>query len=85
MFILDDLFLSPFKGLWFIFNEIKKRAEAELYDESLVQKQLLRLELENEMEGLDRNLYEQKRDELLERLKIIRERKPKETKEVYDD
>jgi len=77
LFIIDDLLLLPFRGLWYIFAEICNQAEAELYDESTVQQQLLKLQFQYEMGDLNQQDYEQKEAELLARLREIRERQEK--------
>lgn len=74
MFILDDLLLAPAKGLLFIFKEIYKQVDKELYDETHILKQLRSLQTSLEMDEITEEEYDQAEEKLMERLQIARER-----------
>lgn len=75
MFIIDDLLLAPARGLLFIFKEIQKRVEQELYDEAQIMKQLVRLQMEYELGEIPEREFKDQEAELLAKLREVRERK----------
>ncbi len=73
--VLGKLFLSPFKGLWWIFEEIYWRVDEELYDEKKLQRQLLELRQSFEMGDISQEDYDYGEELLIARLRTARERK----------
>lgn len=74
MFIVDDLLFAPARGLLFIFKEIYKRVEEELYDEAHLMKQLVRLQMEYELGEIPEHEFKEREGELIMRLRVARER-----------
>lgn len=72
--ILDLLFpfLIPIKGMAWIGQKLIDLAENELTDKSKVQEELLNLQMLFEMDEISKEEYEQKEEEILERLEAIR-------------
>lgn len=63
----------PVKGFLFVLNEIRKMADRELYDEGLLQRKLIEVQVLYEIGELDDLSYRARRDELLGRLQAVRE------------
>lgn len=74
MFIIDDLLLAPARGLIYIFKEIARRVEEELYDEAAILKQLVSLQRSLEFGEITGEEYDQAEEKLLDRLAAARER-----------
>lgn len=72
-------FLIPIKGVAWIGEKIREAAEAELTDRSRVQEQLLKLQMDFEMDKISKDEYEKKEAELLERLEAIRKYEEEKT------
>ena len=73
MFILDDILLSPLKGLTWIAQQIDEVANKELTDEGQLMDKLMELQLRFELDEIDVDEYNKLENELLERLDAIRE------------
>ncbi len=74
MFILDDLlFKLPAKGFMGIFKKIAEMAEAELDDEPKIREELQQLEFLYETDQISEEKYQEKADELMERLTVLQE------------
>jgi len=73
VFIIDNILLAPAKGLLFVFKEIHKRAIAELYDESGIQKKLIELHMAYDLGEIEEQDYAELENQLIERLRLIRE------------
>ena len=73
MFILDDILLSPLKGLTWIAQQIDEVANKELTDEGQLMDKLMELQLRFELDEIDVDEYSKLEHELLERLDAIRE------------
>lgn len=65
---------GPIKSVTWIAQKLVEQAERELYDERSVRGQLMTLELKYDMGQIDEETYLAAEAELLERLKIIRQR-----------
>ncbi len=75
MFLLDDIFLAPFKGLVWVFEEVRDAAEQELAnDADLVTIQLQQLYTMLESGQMTEAEFETRESELLDRLDAIQER-----------
>ncbi|GBF32443.1 gas vesicle protein GvpG [Desulfocucumis palustris] len=86
--VLGKIFLSPFKGLWWVFEEIYWRVDEELYDEGKLQRQLLELRQSFELGDIGQEEYELGEELLIARLRTARERKLEQEEnegEVEDD
>jgi len=75
MFIIDDILLSPLKGIIWLGEKIKEMTEAELTDESKVHEELLELQMRFEMDEITEEEYQKKEEELIQRLEAIRKYK----------
>jgi beta-phosphoglucomutase-like phosphatase (HAD superfamily) len=75
MFLVDDILLSPFKGLMFIFKEIHKEAMKEFCDEEKVYEELRRLQYLLDIGEISDKLYDRMENALIERLQEIEEYK----------
>jgi hypothetical protein len=73
MFILDDILLSPVKGLIWIAEQIDEVANKELTDEGQLMDKLMELQLRFELDEIDVDEYSKLESELLERLDAVRE------------
>lgn len=73
MFIIDDLLLAPARGLMFIFKEIHKRVEDELYNETNIIRQLRSMQRSLEFGEITEEEYDRAEEVLVERLKAARE------------
>lgn len=77
MFLLDDILLSPLKGLIFIAAKIAEEIDREQHDETTVLKQLLEVQLLYEMDEISEEEYETREAELMTKLQRIREQAQK--------
>lgn len=68
-------FLIPIKGVVWIGEKLKEKAEAELTDESKVQEELLELQMRFEMDEITEEEYKKKEAKLMEKLEAIRKYK----------
>ncbi len=73
MLLIDDLLLLPGRFLTMVFRELYNRVYAEMNDPTLVQKELLELQLAYEMDELSLEEYEAREIELIARLRELRE------------
>ena len=74
MLLVDDLLLSPVKGILWIFREIHDRAQEEIEQEpERLAQQLRTLYMELETGGLSEEEFERQEKILLDRLDEIRE------------
>ena len=75
MLIIDDILLSPMKGLLWIFEEIQDAAEQELHNESgAITAQLQQLYILLESGEITEAEFDRQEGELLDRLDAISER-----------
>ena len=75
MFLIDDLILAPFKGIFFLAGKINEVIEKETSDEGSVKERLMELQLKFEMDEINEEEYDKREDELLNLLAKIREEK----------
>jgi len=71
MFIVDDIVLSPLKGLIWLSEKINDMVEREMSDEGLIKERLMELQLRFELDEIDEQAYTKLEKELLERLNAI--------------
>ena len=81
--VLGKIFVSPFKGLLWVFEEITRRVDAELYDVGKLQRELLELRQAFELGDISPEEYDAREEQLIGRLRTARERKLAE--EEHDD
>lgn len=75
IFLLDDILLSPLKGVGWLADKLRGMAVAELTDESRVQEELLELQMRLELEQITEEEYLNRETALMERLEEIRKYK----------
>jgi len=75
IFLLDDILLSPIKGLVWVADKLKDMAESEMTDDSRIHEELLELQMRFELDEMTEEEYLSKEAELMDRLEEIRERK----------
>ncbi|MEI7750832.1 MAG: gas vesicle protein GvpG [Candidatus Omnitrophota bacterium] len=78
MFIIDDILLSPLKGIIWIGKKINEVADKEFSDEGLIKERLMELQMRFELDKISEKEYTEKESELLERLDSIRKAKEEE-------
>lgn len=76
-FLIDDIFLSPFKGVKWLADMVKDVAErAEEKDESKLQGELLEAQMLFEADEINEEEYQKREDEIMVELnKLMEERK----------
>ena len=82
MFLIDDILLSPVKGLMYLAKQIHKAAEEEFLDEENVSAELSELYMMLETEKITEDEFNKRESELLNRLEQIEEYKKKHFEEV---
>lgn len=65
--------LAPVRGVVWVAEKVREQAEAELYDENHIMRELIELEAAKEAGTLDEQDFNSRVDELLERLEIGRQ------------
>jgi hypothetical protein len=83
MFLIDSILLAPLKGVIWMGRKLSDIAEKELCDEGRIKEELMRLQLQFELDEISQHEYEQKEEELLDRLDAITN--TKETGEIEND
>jgi len=71
MFLIDDIVLSPLKGLIWLSEKINDMVQREMSDEGLIKERLMELQLRFELDAIDEETYTRQEKELLERLNAI--------------
>jgi hypothetical protein len=66
---------GPFKLAMWLIRTVAERAEAELYDEGKIRKELAELEMRSEMGEISEEQYEQLEEQLMVRLRESRKRR----------
>ena len=72
IFLLDDLLLSPVKGVAWVARKIEAMADDEMSDDSKVREDLLALQMRLELDEITEDEYRQGEVELMQRLEEIR-------------
>jgi hypothetical protein len=65
---------GPIRGITWIAEQVLEQAEGELYDEDKIRGRLMELEMRYDAGEISEAEYDAEENELLERLKIARER-----------
>ena len=71
MLLVDDLLLSPGRGLLFVVKEIAKAAQAELLDDEAIRQELRELYMRLETGRIEEQEFEQREGLLIRRLEAI--------------
>ena len=74
-FVVDDILLGPIKLVKWIGEKLHESAEQEVTDESVIQEQLLELQMRYELDEITEEEYMRGEDRLMARLEAIREYK----------
>ena len=85
MLLIDDILLSPAKGLFYIFKQIHKAAEEEFLNEENVSAELSELYMMLETGKITEEEFNNRESELLNRLEQIEEYKKKHFEEVEEN
>ena len=75
MFLLDDILLSPIKGLIWFGNKVNEIAEQEVSSEGRMKEKLMELQLRFELDEINEEEYQKKEEEILHQLDTIRKAK----------
>ena len=71
MLLIDDVLLSPFKGLLFVFKELAMRAQEELLDDEAVRQELRETYMLLETGRISEQEFERREHKLIGRLEAI--------------
>ena len=78
MFLIDDILLSPLKGIIWLAKKIDDIVEKEFSDEGLIKEKLMELQMRFELDKISEKEYNKQEAELLARLDTIRKAKEEE-------
>jgi hypothetical protein len=78
MFLIDSILLAPLKGVIWIGQKLGDMAQKELSDKGRIKEELMRLQLQFELDEINQAEYDQKEKELLDRLDAITDSEGKE-------
>ena len=78
MFLIDDILLSPLKGIIWLAKKIDDIVEKEFSDEGLIKEKLMEVQMKFEMDKISEKEYNKQEAELLARLDTIRKAKEEE-------
>ncbi len=79
MFLLDSLLLAPLKGVVWMGQKLGDMAQKELCDEGRIKEELMRLQLQLEMDEITEQEYDRREEELLDRLDALTNANDEET------
>ncbi|MEI6456067.1 MAG: gas vesicle protein GvpG [bacterium] len=72
MFLIDDIFLAPLKGIIFVGKKIDEMIQKEHSDEGRIKERLMALQLKFEMDEISVEEYDKQEEELLGLIEQIR-------------
>jgi hypothetical protein len=78
MFLLDSILLAPLKGVIWMGQKLSDMAQEELTDKGRIKEELMRLQLQFELDEISEDEYNKKEIELLNRLDAITHTEEKE-------
>ena len=78
MFLIDSILLAPLKGVIWMGQKLGDMAQKELSDKGRIKEELMRLQLQFELDEISRQEYDRKEKELLDRLDAITNAEEKE-------
>ena len=73
MFLIDDIVLSPLKGLLWLSEKLNDLVQEDMYNEGSIKERLMELQLLFELDEINEETYARQEKELLERLHAIYE------------
>jgi hypothetical protein len=71
MFLIDSILLAPLKGVVWMGQKLSDIAENELSDKGRIKEELMRLQLQFELDEISEEEYNRKESELLDRLDAV--------------
>jgi hypothetical protein len=71
MFLIDSILLAPLKGVIWMGQKLGDMAQKEMTDTGRIKEELMRLQLQFELDEISQAEYDQKENELLDRLDAI--------------
>ncbi len=71
MFLIDSILLAPLKGVVWMGQKLSDMAENELSDKGRIKEELMRLQLQFELDEISEKEYNRKESELLDRLDAV--------------
>ena len=71
MFLIDSILLAPLKGMVWLGEKLNEIVDKELNDTGRIKEELMRLQLQFELDEINQQQYDQKETELLDRLDAI--------------
>ena len=78
MFLIDSILLAPLKGVVWLGGKLNEIVDKELNDTGRIKEELMRLQLQFELDEISQQEYDQKETELLDRLDAITNTEEKE-------
>jgi hypothetical protein len=78
MFLIDSILLAPLKGIIWMGQKLSDMAQEELSDEGRIKEELMRLQLQFELDEISQPEYDRKEKELLDRLDFVTNAREKE-------
>jgi len=78
MFLIDSILLAPLKGVIWMGQKLSDMAQEEMTDKGRIKEQLMRLQLQFELDEISEEEYDKKESELLDRLDAITNAEEKE-------
>ncbi|MDO9463976.1 MAG: gas vesicle protein GvpG [bacterium] len=78
MFLIDDIFLAPLKGVVWLGKKMNEVIEKEISDEGRIKEKLMELQMQFELDEINDEEYKKQEEELLARLDAIRKAKEEE-------
>jgi Gas vesicle protein G len=82
VFLIDSILLAPLKGVVWMGQKLNDMAQEEIWDEGRIKDELMRLQLQFELDEISAEEYDRKEEELLDRLDAIANAREKE---IEDD
>jgi len=74
MFLLDDILLAPVKGIYKVFKVIHDQVEEELYNPDKLKEELMKIQLQLEMDQITEQAYDEMEQDILDRMAESRKR-----------
>ena len=74
MFLLDDILLAPVKGIYKVFKVIHDQVEQELYSPEKLKEELIKIQLQLEMDQISEEEYDEMEQDILNRMAESRKR-----------
>ncbi|MBU0999666.1 gas vesicle protein GvpG [Patescibacteria group bacterium] len=78
MFLVDDILLAPLNGMVWLGKKINEIIQKEQSDEGKIKEELMKSQLQFELDEISEEQYTKQEKELLERLDSIRKMKEEE-------